>query len=247
MPAPAGSRVRRKTSVAAVLTLSEARGVVAFALIGFVVAALSLSSATWSSTQSVDSLVVTMSARFDRSISSSVTKSIARQEAAEIWHDYGVEILWNQAAASTVHLEVIVASARTEYAPSNSFSILGRTELDRGGGVVGPIRVNYEAIEELLELRPTSSPLIHEREVGRALGRVLAHEIGHALLGVPTFHDSDGLMRAAIPVEELVSAERRFLQLSNVSVNRLHVRIACLGDVSTGAFCGRRDSTSLKD
>jgi hypothetical protein len=220
---------------------------VAFALVGFVVAVLSLSSAAWSSTQSIDSLVVTMSARFDRSISSGVIKSIARQEAAEIWRDYGVEIVWNQGAESTVHLEVIVASARTEYAPSNSFSVLGRTELDRVGGVVGPILVNYEAIEELLELRPTSSPLIHEREAGRALGRVLAHEIGHALLGVPTFHDSHGLMRAAIPVEELVSPERRFLQLSNASVNRLHVRIACLGDASPGAMCASGESTSLKN
>lgn len=219
----------------------------AFARIGFVVAVLSLSPAARSSAHSADGFVVTMSARFDRSISSGVTKSVARQEAAEIWRDYGVEILWNHGAESTVHLDVIVASARTEYAPSNSFSVLGRTELDRVGDVAGPIRVNYEAIEELLELRPTSSPLIHEREAGRALGRVLAHEIGHALLGVPTFHDSHGLMRAAIPVEELVSPERRFLQLSNASVDRLHVRIACLGEASTGAICGHGDSTSLKN
>ncbi len=214
---------------------------------GFLVAVLSLSSAARSSAQSAENLVVTMSARFDRHISSSVTKSIARQEAVEIWRDYGVEILWDHTVDSTVHLDVIVASARTEYAPSNSFSVLGRTELNSVGSVVGPIRVNYEAIEELLELRGTSSPLLHEREVGRALGRVLAHEIGHALLGVPTFHDPRGLMRAAIPVEELVSPERRFLQLSSASVNRLHVRIACLGDVSTGAECEREGSAPLKD
>jgi len=41
-------------------------------------------------------------------------------------------------------------------------------------------------------------------------------------------------MRATIPVEDLVSPDRRFLQLEESSVNRLRGRMPCLLD-SAGA------------
>jgi hypothetical protein len=186
----------------------------------------------------MDPLVVTMNTRFDRAVSSSVIKSLARQEASDIWHDYGVEILWDRYAEPALHFEVVIIRGKTEYVASSSFAVLGRTEIDRDGGVVGPIRVNYEAIEQLLEFRDTSSPLLHEREVGRALGRVLAHEIGHALLGLPAVHDTEGLMRLSIPVDDLVSPDRRFLQLSDASINRLRRRVQCLGDATPGSRAG---------
>jgi len=198
------------------------------------------------SAQPSDALVVTMNARFDRAVSSSVTKSVARQEAADIWHAYGVEILWNRTVEPALHFEVVVVSTKTEHSASSSFAVLGRTELDHEGSVVGPIRVNYEAIEEVLEFRDTSSPLLREREAGRALGRVLAHEVGHALLGVPAFHDAEGLMRLTIPVDDLVSPDRRFLQLSAASVARLRHRVRCLGDAAA-SLCPRAGaSASMK-
>jgi hypothetical protein len=187
-----------------------------------------------------------MNASFDRAVSSRVIKSLARQEAADIWHEYGVEIVWDRCVESALHFDVVIFSARTEYAPSNSFAVLGRTRIDHEGGVVGPIRVNYQAIEGLLEFRETSSPLLHEREVGRALGRVLAHEIGHALLGLPTFHDAEGLMRLSIPVDELVSPERRFLQLSDASINRLRRRVQCPGDAGANLCARAATSASMK-
>ncbi len=93
------------------------------------------------------------------------------------------------------------------------------------GTVIGPIRINYEAIEGLLQYRLTNGAvLLRERELGRALGRVLAHEIGHVLLGLPSYHDATGLMRAALPVEALVQIERQGVQLAEASVNRLRER-----------------------
>jgi len=208
---------------------------------------LLLSAVAPLSAQSSGTLVVTMNARFDRSVSSSVTKSVARQEAAGIWHDYGVEILWDRSAVEpALHFDVVVASAKTERVPSNSFAVLGRTELDHEGEVVGPIRVNYEAIEEVLEFRETSSPLLREREMGRALGRVLAHEIGHALLGHPAFHDAEGLMRVSIPVDDLVSPDRRFLQLSDASIDRLRRRVHCQEDVAAKLCTRAGTSASMK-
>jgi hypothetical protein len=182
----------------------------------------------------LDTLAVSISATFDRSVSSALTRSIAQKEASEIWRDYGVEISWNNAVEPALHFDVVVAGSRTEHEPLHSFSILGRTELNGTGAVTGPIRVNVGAIEELLENRYSNSVVVRERELGRALGRVLAHELGHALLGVPSFHDGAGLMRATIPVEELVSPDRRFLQLEEASVNRLQARMPCLLD-SAGA------------
>ena len=92
--------------------------------------------------------------------------------------------------------------------------------------MIGPIRINYEAIEELLQYRPTNGAVVlRERELGRALGRVLAHEIGHVLLGLPSYHDAKGLMRAALPVDDLVQLERRGVQLAEASVNRLGERL----------------------
>jgi hypothetical protein len=174
--------------------------------------------------------VVTIGATFDRSVSSGVTKSFARQEASDIWHDYGVELEWDDRVPdAALHLDVIVASARTEHPLASSFSILGRTELDRTGTVIGPIRINYEAIEELLRYRSTNGAVVlRERELGRALGRVLAHEIGHVLLGLPSYHDAKGLMRAALPVDDLVQLERQGVQLAEASVNRLHERVSGL-------------------
>jgi hypothetical protein len=200
------------------------------ALIRGVVVAGIVSVALPSQAHVLDTLVVSMSATFDRSVSSAVTKSIAQKEASEIWRDYGVEISWNNGVEPALHFDVVIAGSRTEHEPLHFFSILGRTELNGTGEVTGPIRVNFEAIAGLLENRYSNSVVVRERELGRALGRVLAHEVGHALLGVPSFHDATGLMRAAIPVEDLVSPDRRFLQLEEASVNRLRGRLPCLLD-----------------
>ncbi|HEX7139122.1 MAG TPA: hypothetical protein VF219_14810, partial [Vicinamibacterales bacterium] len=75
----------------------------------------------------------------------------------------------------------------------------------------------------------------------------LAHEIGHALLGVPTFHDSHGLMRLSIPVDDLVSLDRRSLQLSDASVNRLRRRVTCLGAAAVDARPPAADPASMKN
>ena len=57
--------------------------------------------------------------------------------------------------------------------------------------------------------------------LGRVIGRALAHEIGHFLLGVPA-HASNGLMRAMLDPEHMVNpgTEHFNLQASDVRALR---------------------------
>jgi hypothetical protein len=62
-------------------------------------------------------------------------------------------------------------------------------------------------------------------DVGRALGRVLAHEVGHVLLAGSS-HARSGLMRASFVPAELVDYRRRAYTLSSAEVARLARRAA---------------------
>jgi hypothetical protein len=62
-------------------------------------------------------------------------------------------------------------------------------------------------------------------DVGRALGRVLAHEIGHVILGAPG-HQPRGLMRFAFPPSELIGHSRLAYRLSPLEQARLRQREA---------------------
>src|SRR5437764_11405225 len=61
-----------------------------------------------------------------------------------------------------------------------------------------PIWISYQAVAALLDGRPSDRRMMATRfqefadiEMGRALGRVLAHEVGHVILGAP-FHRPAG-------------------------------------------------------
>jgi hypothetical protein len=190
--------------------------------------AVLLISASTLEADPADSLVVNVNLVFDRSVSSGVTKSIARDEAAEIWNAYGVALRWaDSAPGAALHLDVIVASEKEIEMRPGALSVLGRTYLQRDGTVREPIRINYDAILALCENRSSNGALLRERELGRALGRVLAHEIGHVLLGAPAYHDREGLMRVTLSLDDLILPDRTRVGLTDESVARLHSRVPC--------------------
>jgi len=66
--------------------------------------------------------------------------------------------------------------------------------------------------------------IAYDHDLGRALGRVLAHEIGHVLLAAPN-HANAGLMRAAFRADELAALDRAPFCLTCIGVSRLENRI----------------------
>lgn len=86
---------------------------------------------------------------------------------------------------------------------------LGRVGLDSEGHPVGRVEVAFEAVTSFvyestyLGKRVSALPVhVQEYLVGHALGRVLAHEIGHWLFGRE--HALDGLMKGNLTSMELI-------------------------------------------
>jgi hypothetical protein len=193
------------------------------------VAILWMGSATAAGSGGPDALWVQVNLHFEHSISSNAIAPIAKSEAAAIWRVYGVELLWSDCESdAALHLDVVVARKQLDPLFDRWRAALGLTNLDGAGGVNGPIRISFDRIESLLQFRSERVPLMHTQEIGRALGRVLAHELGHVLLGSPAYHDVTGLMRANFRIDDLARRDRRYFELTPDSAARLQANITAL-------------------
>lgn len=167
---------------------------------------------------------------FDRTIASAIQQSAERQ-AHELWRDNGVDVQWiDGAAQSDFCLDVTVERRETD--PDATSVVLGRAQLHPGGDAAsGPIRIAYDAIEVLLDGlygRRYDEEHLRNARIGTALGRVLAHELGHVLLGPPVYHDARGLMRPQFLTRELAGPDRAPFRLVDQSLVRLRTRLASL-------------------
>jgi hypothetical protein len=150
-------------------------------------------------------------------------------EADEIWKSNGVRFLWRPAAARVA--PYAQSSEAGRYQPSTlrvTVDDLNRDSMDDGTTPLGWIRfdhadepdqeihVSYGNARALLAGSPaivgdvSSMPTL-QREIylGRAMGRALAHELGHYLLGSKA-HAARGLMRALRPAREFFAPRARF-------------------------------------
>ena len=172
----------------------------------------------------------------DRSIRSRVVLADLKEETESVWRPYGVRLEWtdvraDETATQGLSLEAILEPRIGEEPNEPKWTpILGRAFVNLEAPARRPIRVSFEATEELLGLRTSRASIVgivHDRELARALGRVLAHEIGHVLLGAPN-HDEAGLMRVGFRPDELAAPDRAPFRLACTGVGRLRSRIRML-------------------
>ena len=192
-----------------------------------------------------------------RRVSAGVVASL-QTEASSIWSPYGVWIQWSgqpgvvDCAQALGSFDVLVDLKRLR-ASGTSKPVLGSTWVTPSGIDRTVIRIDREATEqlirsvtvaELLSRRPGRSE-IESADVGRALGRVLAHEIGHVLLGTSQ-HQRRGLMRGSFSAADLVAPQPRTYDLSSEEVERLRERENSLrARIGVWAAVSSRDRTSI--
>jgi hypothetical protein len=129
-------------------------------------------------------------------------------EASAIWARAGVPLEWIAATDGSVPpasmLRVLVIPGRSASTPSRDRHVLGEVvSLGRPGAVA---IVSIQRAEGLVTAwrRPAFvPPSYHQDQVGRVLGRVVAHEIGHYLLNTRQ-HAPTGLMRETFDIAELL-------------------------------------------
>jgi hypothetical protein len=175
--------------------------------------------------------------RVDPSIASRRITDRLKTETEAIWGAYGIRFEWTDdagapgSAANGVSLHASLERQFERHLRMKWPAVLGRVDLNPDAPTWRPIRVSFDATEHVLALRTTARPamagIVLDPELARALGRVLAHEIGHVLLG-PPYHHPAGLMRASFRPDELGEPDRTPFRLTCSGVDRLRGRLRAL-------------------
>lgn len=143
-------------------------------------------------------------------------------EAETIWRPAGMTFDWHITfdrhrikPADTPHLSVVsitIGDGRAEADPDGALGWILFTA-DRPGH---SIYLSRAAAEGMLDHTPglnTATFTAQEILIGRALGRALAHELGHYFFR-SKIHSSAGLMRSARPANEFFGLRRDGFQLT---------------------------------
>ena len=184
-------------------------------------------------------LSVHLRVMMDRSITLQPNEMIAEREAAAIWQPYGVDLRWNdEKPAAALCLDVVVGHVIAGPHGVDAASVMGRVTIVPGLEARGPIQISLDSIESVLE--PLTAHPLHDYSAAVAVGRVVAHEVGHVLLGQPSYHDAGGLMRARFPSDDLGRPERSRFRLADSSLARLRTRIPELLEAHAEQSCAVR-------
>jgi len=171
---------------------------------------------------------------------SAVLLETMTSEVSAIWAPYDVQFSWSADAKAADQCEpangsfdVVIERDASPRAVKYGV-VLGRTHLQLETIEHCPIHIDFDATarivqalstERLISIAARSS--VGSTELGRALGRVLAHEIGHILLAAPS-HNTRGLMRATYAADDLAALRRDSFTLSPGEIERLHSRVRAI-------------------
>jgi hypothetical protein len=175
--------------------------------------------------------------RVDPSLTSRRITDRMKAETEAIWGPYGVRLEWTDgagapaSAATGVSLDASLERQFERRLRMKWPAVLGRVAVSPDASNWRSVRISFDATESVLALRTTGRPamagIVLDAELARALGRVLAHEIGHVLLGAP-YHHPAGLMRASFRPDELGEPDRTPFRLTCSGVDRLRGRLRVL-------------------
>ena len=152
-------------------------------------------------------------------------------EADALWRPAGVSFVWEpfDAHRSAVGLEIVIEDLHA--ASPRAESRLGWLLFDHDKPA-RVLHVSYANARALLEnsgevVGNTHRMTIAERDtyLGRAMGRALAHELGHYLLASKA-HAVTGLTRGTLSAETLFSPARSRLELPRMIRETLMARLA---------------------
>jgi len=186
-------------------------------------------------------MLITLLLHVALSVPPSLSTAVARiavAEAADIWMPYGVAIdlagpcEWT--ADERTVLNLVAAEGTRAGVRGSSASSAGQWQRPLGAITFAPDGTPAPTItvfvSDVLELVSRAHVLgadegrwprkLHDVLVGRVVGRVLAHEIGHFLLRTRR-HSAVGLMRSLQPAGDLIEPSRRTFTLSQDEIARV--------------------------
>jgi len=165
------------------------------------------------------------------------------REATALWEPYGVALDWVRPGAHVLGLpaghDVLTiirdhAPGQLANAPFGNRPLCIVWFLEGHDTPENTVTLSIDAIHRTVDDAQWANrrvadwpPGVRDELLGRALGRVVAHEIGHYLL-VWRAHTPDGLMRAAFPGGILIRPGRGSFALSDRLLPRLRTRLAQL-------------------
>jgi hypothetical protein len=159
-------------------------------------------------------------------------------EAARIWRRYDVSFAAaDDGPCDPENRQAVTVTIDIGHDPQSSDAGLGAIRFTAEGTPEPVIVLNFDAVTRIatsapvLGVHPALWPAgLRDEIIARALGRALAHEIGHFLLRSP-HHASSGLMQARQKGSVLGSPDERPFVLTSVDQARLRVALAA-GEVS---------------
>jgi hypothetical protein len=187
-------------------------------------------AATLLATRASAAICVDVDLHFAGATPSHDLTAMLEREATAIWAPYGVELHWQSPACAVEDVSFDVLIDRHPSNASIDRPVLGHTYVQLSRVDQVPIVIDSDATEKVLGSLTIAqlAALVGHRDVGpcemgRAFGRILAHEIGHVLLGLPN-HQRHGLMRPSFQPADMVRPVRWQYDLSPLEVARLHHR-----------------------
>lgn len=202
-------------------------------------------AATFFATSAHAGICVDVDLHFAGPAPSQDLSAMLEQEATAIWSPYDVDLRWGspRCAVEDASFDVLIEDQHLR--ASLERPVLGSTRVELSSIDRVPIRIDAGATERTLESLTIGelSTLVGRsqvgpEEMGRAFGRILAHEIGHVLLGLPS-HQHQGLMRPTFQAADMVRPPRWQYTLSPLEIARLHHR--------SGWIVARRNRVASSD